>query len=227
MPATRLPWPWRAVVADAWVEVWQAEEGQLYGTLAAALQGREARTPGQHDPPTRLQRIAGNGCKILHRASRAPAPARPVDLSADLSAAWFARDAMKPRGTLTNQLLAEWRSAPPRRAAAKCQDSVPATVRKALLSYQELVTHMASRSRPMPPDDVDLDAFPPWTRGGAPCLVGGWQGQALSDASIRPVPCLAALRGLQRTFAAPRAGSAAIVMASIGAPLVLQRLQLG
>ena len=42
-------------MADAWVEVQQAEEGQLYGTLAAALSGgREARAPGRHDPPTKL-----------------------------------------------------------------------------------------------------------------------------------------------------------------------------
>ena len=51
---------------------------------------------------------------------------------------------MKPRGTITAQLMSEWRSALARRAAAKCRESEPATIRKALLSYQELVAHMAT-----------------------------------------------------------------------------------
>ena len=74
-------------VADAWASVRQSEEGQLYGTLAAALAGgRETRTPSKHDPPTWLQRIASRGV-------RSAAPPHPVDATADLADAWFALDA--------------------------------------------------------------------------------------------------------------------------------------
>ena len=51
---------------------------------------------------------------------------------------------MKLRKTITAQLMTEWRSALARRAAAKCRESESATIRKALLSYQELVAHMAA-----------------------------------------------------------------------------------
>ena len=46
---------------------------------------------------------------------------------------------MKLCGTVTAQLMAEWRNALSWRAASKWRDSEPATVRKALLFYQELV----------------------------------------------------------------------------------------
>ena len=141
-------------VADAWAEVRQAEEGQLYGTLAAAL----------------VQRIAARGRMILRRGVRVAAPPRPVDSTAELADAWFALDAMKPRGNITAQLMTEWRSALARRAA-KCRESESATIRSASLLPGAGGTH----GDPRPADDVDLDA----------CLDGGTKAQARALAGLR------------------------------------------
>ena len=67
--------------------------------------------------------------------------------------------AMKPTGVLTEQLRREWKGSCTRLAQRLVTEAERATVLNALRTWGEVITVMQARSRPLPPEVVDLDVF--------------------------------------------------------------------
>ena len=139
------------------VRVRSAQESELLPAAADVVEG-ESRGTAVHLPFRPLAPRPSRAPAVRLRAVQDEPEAITMQVQR-LGEALQDMGAMKPTGVLTEQLRREWKGSCTRLAQRLVTEAERATVLNALRTWGEVITFMQARSRPLPPEVVDLDVF--------------------------------------------------------------------